>query len=134
MNESLSNTGRHAVDPEAQVQLDDIKVEYHPKSRKPDKFFRFHEYTDVRTPTPVVPNQVPWKPFRTRIDFELAELMLDARMNTKQSASLLSLIHRCVKDPESFTIKNTNDLKDTWNHARNLKGTGVCSLFSNIVL
>jgi hypothetical protein len=129
MHELPSNTSGHALDPEAQVQLDDIKVEYHPKSMKPDKFFRFHEYTDVRTPTSDLPNQEPWKPFRTRLDFELADLMLDARMNAKQSASLLSLIHRCIKDPESFTISNVTDLQNAWNHARNLKGTGVCRIF-----
>ena len=127
MNE-LPNIGSQVIDPEAQVQLDDIKIEYHPKSRKPKKYFRFHEYTDAPTPTPIVPDQEPWKPFRTRLDFEVAELMLDARMNTKQSASLLSLIHRCIEDPESFTLTDVRDLQNTWNHARNLKGTGVRSV------
>ena len=125
MNDLPSNAIGHSTDHEPQVQLDDIKVEYHPKSGRPDKHFRFHEYTDARSPTPIVPNQEPWKPFRTRVDFELAELMLETRMNTKQSASLLSLIYCYIKDPESFTITNVRDLQKTWDHARNLKGTGV---------
>lgn len=106
-------------------RVDDIKVEYHPKSHKPTKIYRFHEYTDRHTTPLVSPLSEPWKPFRSRLDFELAELMLDTRMNQKHSAKLLSLIRRAVESPESFTISGTDDLNKIWGHARTTHGTGV---------
>jgi hypothetical protein len=107
------------------LQLDDIKVEYHPKSGKQEKVFRFHQYTDLCPGLSVPPDKEPWKPFHTCLDFEVAELLLDARMNKKQTSRLLSLIHRCIKDPESFTLSNSDELDKVWAHAQASKSSGV---------
>lgn len=107
------------------VQLDDIKIEYHPKSGMREKVFRFHDYTDARPAPSHPPDPEPWKPFRTRLDFEIADLLLDTRMNKKQSSRLLSLIHRCIKDPQSFTLSDSDDLDKVWSHARAIKSSGV---------
>jgi hypothetical protein len=62
---------------DAHLVLDDIKVEYHPKSRKPLMTYHIHEYTGWYTSPLISPPPEPWKPFRSHLDFELEELMLD---------------------------------------------------------
>ena len=97
------------------MQLDDIKIEYHPKSGEQEKVFRFHEYTDSCPAPSVPPNKEPWKPFRTRLDFEVAELLLDARMNKKHTSRLLALIHHSIEDPKSLTLLGScTGLKELW--------------------
>ena len=59
----------------------------------------------------------PWKPFHSRLDFELAELILDTHMNKAQTATIISLIHHCVSEPDSFTLKNESDLARIWENA-----------------
>lgn len=100
-------------------QLDDIKVEYHLRSGRPTETFRFHEYTDTRPSDDIkIPvNSEPWKPFRSRLDFELAELILDTHMNKSQSTALIALIHRCISDPQSFTLSGYSDLAKVWEQA-----------------
>jgi len=52
-------------------ELDDIEIEYHPKSRLPTKIHPFDEYaSSLKTPL-VEPEAKPWKLFRTRLGFEL---------------------------------------------------------------
>ncbi|KAF8887442.1 hypothetical protein CPB84DRAFT_1816617 [Gymnopilus junonius] len=106
-------------------QVDDIKVEFHPRSGRPTQIFSFDEFQWKRPkarPVPVQPE--PWKPFRTCLDFELAELMLDSNMNSQQSGTLLSLIRRVIEQPGNFTLLNMDDLEKVWNHARKTQATG----------
>jgi len=110
---------------EHKLRLDDIKVEYHPKSGCPIAIYSFEEFTQRPKPLQAEPDSEPWKLFRTWLDFELASLMLKARMNERQSAALISLIHQCVEEPKSFTITNVKDLKKMWEHARTTCATGV---------
>jgi len=46
----------------------------------------------------------PWRFFPTRLDFEIAKFMLDANMNRKQSVALLSLIKKCIQEPDNFNL------------------------------
>ncbi|EDR00788.1 uncharacterized protein LACBIDRAFT_333831 [Laccaria bicolor S238N-H82] len=135
-NEMINNTDNNNTEPHGEVhtdkgssspfeqapQLNVIKVEYHPRSGRQPQFFSFDEYKsnfqDLNSvDIPVDPE--PWKPFRSRLDFELAELILDTHMNKNQTNELISLIHRCILDPKSFTLKNEPDLSKIWENAAN---------------
>ncbi|EIW82959.1 hypothetical protein CONPUDRAFT_26638, partial [Coniophora puteana RWD-64-598 SS2] len=53
-------------------------------------------------------------PFCSRLDFEVAELALDALMTKKQTSWLIKLI-RCVADgSEDFCLRDYKDLRQTW--------------------
>ena len=97
-------------------------MEYHPSSGCPPWFFSLEEYKSnfqdlVIVDIPADPES--WKPFRSRLDFELAELILDTHMNKNQINELISLIHQCISDPKSFTLKNEPDLAKIWENAAN---------------
>jgi hypothetical protein len=113
------------------VLLDDVKVEYHPRSGCPPQFFCFDEYKSNfqdldSVDIPVDPG--PWKPFCSCLDFELAELILDTHMNENQTNEPISLIHQCISDPKSFTLKNEPDLAKIWENAAN-QATAVGRIF-----
>ncbi|KAF8871312.1 hypothetical protein CPB84DRAFT_1903942 [Gymnopilus junonius] len=108
------------------MQIDDIKVEYHPKSHRPTKFYHLDDYAaqEGRPAEEPVTDQEPWKPFRTRLDFEIAELMLDSHLNVGQSSVLLSLIRKAIAQPADFTLSSTDELEKFWTAARETRGTG----------
>jgi hypothetical protein len=61
----------------------------------------------------IPPDEEPWKPFRTCLDFEVAELALAARLNKEQANNLFALLRRCQQG-ENFTIKNHSELGQLW--------------------
>ncbi|KAF4612582.1 hypothetical protein D9613_012725 [Agrocybe pediades] len=107
----------------------DIRVEYHPKSRRqakhiPAKEFRNPDADSRPAPRPdTLPTTEPWFPFRTRLDFELADFIQDAGLNAGQIEELLSWIEQCTKDPTSYTLSGKKDLTNLWTLAR-MQSTG----------
>ncbi|KAG1846280.1 hypothetical protein F4604DRAFT_1884179 [Suillus subluteus] len=76
-------------------QLDDIKVDYHPNSQIPSTIHHFADFSRTRPTEASVPrNHAPWEPFQTRLDFEVAEIALEAALTAEQTNRLLSLVHR----------------------------------------
>ena len=61
----------------------------------------------------------PWAPFRTREDFEFAELALETGMTRGQVNAMIKLFHKCIEEGGSFTIKNHKDMADTFEKASN---------------
>lgn len=111
-------------------QADDIRTEFHPSSGRPSVTEPFETYgRRLNQPRhPLDETESPWSPFQTRADFELAEFVLDACLNTRQVNTLLKL----NKDPD-VTFRNDNDLKAAWEHASNLL-TPVCQLINLLIL
>ena len=113
------------IDNPAELEQDDIKVVYH-SSTIPEQLYHFDDYNGAEATYPVNPvsssqngiQERPWRPFRTKLDFEIAEVMLDAHMNAAQTQRMLSLITEAVLDPESFTLKSLKDLSNIWDIAR----------------
>ncbi|KAG1889164.1 hypothetical protein F4604DRAFT_1915011 [Suillus subluteus] len=74
-------------------QLDDIKVKHHPKSGIPTKVFAFSDFT--RHPahhslwTAPEPNTKPWRHFRSHLEFNIAEITLEAAIMTRRTISLI---------------------------------------------
>ncbi|KAG2157550.1 hypothetical protein DEU56DRAFT_722843 [Suillus clintonianus] len=63
---------------------------------------------------PPIPDTQPWVPFRTRLDFEVAELAHEAALSQPQIDRLINLLHRSKQDSESFTLRNYKDVRNTW--------------------
>ncbi|KAF7973288.1 hypothetical protein HWV62_15663 [Athelia sp. TMB] len=104
-----------------ETRKDDIRTEYHPRTGRAARVARFDEYgREETTPSTRPIDETPWAPFfRTRLDFELAEVMQEAALNREQISRLISLIHQAGshKDGQGFTITSYSDLKTSWDNA-----------------
>ncbi|KAF9456128.1 hypothetical protein BDZ94DRAFT_1276449 [Collybia nuda] len=98
--------------------MGDVKTEYHPHSQIGTKMQSFEEYISS-CPPPVEPDIEPWLPFKSRLDFEIAEVMLEAALNCSQKDRLIKLIHRAVENSphDPFTLENGKGLDDMWDSA-----------------
>ena len=102
-------------------QHHDIKIEFHPHAERTPEFYTLEEYGVLGVHEVNVPRaSQPWQPFRSRIDFEVAELALQAAMNKDQVNVLLSLMQCCATGQENFTLTSHSELCDLWDHASNL--------------
>ena len=74
----------------------------------------------------------PWLPFKTRIDFEFAEIAHEAFLTENVTERLIKLIHSVASadNKNEFTIKNQKDLTETWDKASNLLTPVIISNFS----
>ena len=94
--------------------LDDIKTVYHPHSGLASHVQRFQDYgTSQSHEDPSIPTE-PWRPFRTRLEFEIAELALATYMNEDEVNTLCSLVHRAASGLEKFTVEGQKDLDALW--------------------
>ncbi len=119
---SEENHGHHIPE---QHRLDDIKTEYHPNSSRPSTISHFEDYRAYdRQGAKIPPVLQIIFPFRSRADFEFAELALEAALNRKQTERLISIINKCLCGKDAFTFKDQADLDSTWEHA-SLLGTPV---------
>jgi hypothetical protein len=99
-------------------QIDDFRTEYHPSSGRPPILQRFEDYGQHNPSIAVTPSdERPWEPFRSRLDFEIAELALEAALNKKQTDRLLSLFDRCARQLDNFTLRNHADMSKLWDLA-----------------
>ncbi|KAJ7640190.1 hypothetical protein B0H17DRAFT_1276808 [Mycena rosella] len=92
----------------------EIKRVFHPHSKRPPIFQSFPDYvaSDISVHAPA--NSTPWKPFRTRLDFEVAEFCELAMLNTEMTETLITLIRRCGNNIKIFTIANHSELDKLW--------------------
>src|SRR6266700_413567 len=117
---------RSTPPPPIPIPLDDIKIVYHSHCGKPDQIFRLEDYnSSLPPPTNAPTEENPWRPFRTRTDFEIAELILDTHMNKDQTTNFLKLLHKIAADPKCFTIADKTELDKTWEGARSYHAFGV---------
>ncbi|KAG1744575.1 uncharacterized protein EDB91DRAFT_1236508 [Suillus paluster] len=100
--------------PVPQHDVDDIKVEYHPSSGHPTQVYHFEDYGRGAGAPTAVPkaDPEPWKPFCTRINFEVAELAHEAALSYEQLDRLIELVHHSRF--KLFTLWNHKDVRDTW--------------------
>jgi hypothetical protein len=100
-------------------QPDDIKIEYHPNSNCPTEIYHFAEYGKTATPPSQnpPPEREPWKPFRSRLDFEFAEFSLDAALNKEQTNTLIRLVRKALQQPDDFTLASHGELNNMWQEA-----------------
>lgn len=113
------------------LEEDDIQVQYHPAYAQSPQVYRFEDYEGFREhPPPPPPSATPWDPWRSRLDFEVAKLALDANMNEKQTNHLLEILNKLAKyaregrTEETCSIKSAKEMKDLWELAA-VKATQV---------
>lgn len=106
----------------AEPSLDAIKTVYHPSSGRSSCTVNFEDYREQEENLCNSAYDItePWQPFKTRTDFEFAELAHETFMTQNQIEKLIKLIHFVADNKGEFTIKNHKDLTETWQKASNL--------------
>ncbi|KAJ7099596.1 hypothetical protein B0H15DRAFT_1002950 [Mycena belliarum] len=93
----------------------EIKRIFHPHSCRPPIFQSFSDYAASNISESAAPvDPTPWKPFRTRLDFEVAEFCELAMLNTEMTDTLIKLVRRCGNNIKNFTIENHAELDKLW--------------------
>jgi hypothetical protein len=95
-------------------QEGDIEIVYHPHSEKDTLILSPEEFKEGLNPRsePAGPlDGEPWRPFSSRVDFDFAELVHNAKLNRKQIEGLIKIIQQCKDEPGLFTFNGYNDLK-----------------------
>lgn len=120
-----------------------VKVEYHPAADRDDDSYPFEIFCGVPKEEEedylAVLNsfeQPPWCPFPTRMDFELAEVMLDSHMSAKHIDRMISLFRQALPSPDDsdvLTLTNSAELARMWDIARTSRGTGVSFIITTSV-
>jgi len=92
----------------------DIRIEYHPSSGREPEVFAFEEFTQAVNENAYPMDPEPWAPFKTREDFEFAELARETGMTKAQIDALIRLFHQCIKNgKDSFTLSGYNEMRET---------------------
>ena len=91
-----------------------IKIEYHPHSKKAPRILTPEEFKMLSTsdndPLKMPLDKEPWRPFRSREDFEFAEIAHSASLSREQVDALVKLIKRCEKNPGALTFEGVQDV------------------------
>jgi len=96
-------------------QVDDIKCEHHPGSGMAPEVHTFDHFKCHSTPlTSTPPDKCPWAPFKSLLEFEIAEIALEACLNNEQTDYLIKLCNRCASQQEKFTFQSHKDICNRW--------------------
>ncbi|KAF6743131.1 hypothetical protein DFP72DRAFT_1102075 [Ephemerocybe angulata] len=105
----------------------DVRIEYSPSLKRKAEYYRRDEYEEHRQKkgrsegaSTRVGADAPWHPFKTRTDFDFAELMFKGGLSKDQIASLLAIIRRCAEGDDILTFRGYPDLQSSWEEARHL--------------
>ena len=112
-------------------RLDDIKVEYHPRSGRGTRFFHFEDYERERAPqqTSYDGFNKPYAPFNSLEDFKFAEIALEAGLKKAQIETLLNIIKGAREGSSAFTLRSWDDMSLAWDKAA-VHHPPVCALCS----
>ncbi|KAJ7637488.1 hypothetical protein B0H17DRAFT_995155 [Mycena rosella] len=95
--------------------VEEIKRIFHPHSKRPPIFQSFDNYvaSNLVEQQGSIDNQ-PWRPFRSQLDFEMAEFCENNMLNRDSTETLISLIRRCGSNLTEFMLANQRELDDLW--------------------
>ncbi|KAK1215699.1 hypothetical protein PQX77_021704 [Marasmius sp. AFHP31] len=101
--------------------VNDILVEHHPSIMTPNRVMSLDSYlrSQREEATPPPPMKQPWAPFQSRIDFDVANFALQARLNKNLTNVLLQLVRRITKG-ETVSFKNYNNICELWERASHM--------------
>lgn len=104
---------------------------YHPGSGRLPDVQRFDTYGCSKDADPSVPppDSEPWRPFTSRINFEVAELAAEAHLNQSQTVRLLEILNKVAGGHSGFSLSSYADLESQWKEAedRHPKVTAPCT-------
>lgn len=96
--------------------IGDVKIEYHPTTKRDPDIIPFKIYqARQKLKKPISNTKRPWKPFRTRSEFEFAEVALRAGLTKNQVNALIQLMRRCIQGDDSFDILDHDHMCTIWN-------------------
>ncbi len=78
------------------AHLHEIKISYHPASKRPEQRFGINE------------------------DPPSASASTGSQLSKADTENLLSIIRRCIESPEQFTLSSHKDLSEYWDLARSM--------------
>ncbi|KAJ8701072.1 hypothetical protein PTI98_004035 [Pleurotus ostreatus] len=114
---------KDSIGDQIQPQIDDIKCNYHPSSQRPTTVHHFHEYgLNSKAQPDYIIDDEPWRPFRTRRDFEFASIALTQSLNENAVDTLLELTYGAVgRDPSrgALTLQSYKEMMNIWKLAAN---------------
>ncbi|KAG0694025.1 hypothetical protein DFH29DRAFT_985372 [Suillus ampliporus] len=107
-----------AIHKEKGAPVSTLSFEYHPSSGIETKIHSFDTFQRRPAMSSVpLPDAQPWLPFKSRLEFEVAELALEVGLNNHQTDRLVKLCHRCAIGKEKFSFKNHKDIHSMWEAA-----------------
>ena len=100
----------------ATLQVGDVKCVYHPHSGKPYKIIPVadHQSVNPSLERERIKKTHPHRGFHTRDDFELAEFVLDAALNTKLVRRLFTIFNKALDGKSAVTMRSAAELDDAW--------------------
>ncbi|KIK46619.1 hypothetical protein CY34DRAFT_21850 [Suillus luteus UH-Slu-Lm8-n1] len=103
----------------APPDLNTFKTEFHPNAHCEPVIECFSAFGCVETDNmrPHIDDEAPWTPFKSRADFEFAEIVHQATLDKDQTDRLLKLLWRIVDGNTNFTLKSHADLSKAWDLA-----------------
>ncbi|PPQ63348.1 hypothetical protein CVT24_006721, partial [Panaeolus cyanescens] len=101
---------------EIQWKKDSIRTQYHPRSQLPTTVVDFDDYQARPSPQPHVFAD-PYSPFKSRTDFEFAEIALKSALTQDQIDAMIQLFERVKSGQDSFNITSHRHLRETWEAA-----------------
>ena len=71
---------------------------------------------------PIPESEEPWHPFATRLDFQFAELAVEARLNESHTRRFIDHIQEAAgRNPDSeFTFQSMKEYEEAWDKASKL--------------
>ncbi|THV00958.1 hypothetical protein K435DRAFT_818161 [Dendrothele bispora CBS 962.96] len=92
--------------------------EFHPRTEKVPELAHFSDFGfEEDTQDQIPQNFSPWRPFRSRLDFEVAEFALNAGLSDNLTDDLINLLKRCHDHSDKFTIETPSEMRKLWDHA-----------------
>ena len=103
------------------------------------EFYSFEDYGNntLKEDFQLPPEDEPFRPFRTRRDFEFADIALHSSLNNDQTDSFIKLINRIISGEIEFTLKDSHDLRRMWDLSstkRTKVSLKMCTAISELTL
>ncbi|EIW80027.1 hypothetical protein CONPUDRAFT_58076 [Coniophora puteana RWD-64-598 SS2] len=94
------------------TSLPAFKTEYHPKSGRPTRFYSYDEFRRPVQQQVFEKDEHPWRPFRSRADYDLASIAVDAQMSDSLVRRLLDLVKGVKSGEANVTFESVKNLRD----------------------
>ncbi|KAK0504193.1 hypothetical protein EDD18DRAFT_1345071 [Armillaria luteobubalina] len=105
-----------------------IRTEYHPSSGRDSREDSLEEYQACEEKPKVDLNDSPWHPFKSKIDFELVEFILQSALNGGEIDGLLK--NMAQRGGELPSFRNHRELIVLWEKAADLRTQFTKTTFS----
>ncbi|KAI6024348.1 hypothetical protein EDC04DRAFT_280123 [Pisolithus marmoratus] len=97
----------------SQHEMSDIRILHSPRPPKASHLPELTSEGSCQLPAPDC-DRDPWYPFRTSIDYEVSEFVMESGLNEDQTNRVLKLLREARDKPEEFTLSHYNDLHQIW--------------------